>query len=67
MRTTQDEATVRLYYLSDAAEGGMAQTLMYGPLSEAMAMAAQQDEAVQDGLWIATSNDVVAWRDLAEG
>ncbi|EGD59209.1 hypothetical protein Y88_1271 [Novosphingobium nitrogenifigens DSM 19370] len=67
MRTTYEDATVRLYYLSDGPEGGVAQTLMYGPLSDAMALAAQQEPAVQDGLWIATSNDVVAWRDLAEG
>lgn len=66
MRTTQDEASVRLYYLNDGPDGGQAETLMYGLLSEALALAAQQDEAVQDGLWIATSNDVVAWRDLVE-
>lgn len=66
MRTTQDEASVRLYYLDDGADGGQAETLMYGPLSQALALAAQQDDAVQDGLWIATSNDVIAWRDLAE-
>jgi len=66
MRTTDDTATVRLYFLSDGPDGGMAETLFYGPLAAAMAMAADQDEAVQDGLWIATSNDVVAWRDLAE-
>jgi hypothetical protein len=65
MRTTQDEASVRLYYLNDGPDGGMAETLMYGSLSDALAMAAAQDEAVQDGLWIATSNDVIAWRDLA--
>jgi hypothetical protein len=66
MRTTQDEANVRLYYLNDGPDGGQAETLMYGPLSEAMAMAAAADEAVQDGLWIATSNDVIAWRDLVQ-
>lgn len=66
MRTTDDTATVRLYFLGDAAEGGLAQTLMYGPLAEALAMAARQDAAVQDGLWIATSNDVIAWRDLVD-
>lgn len=66
MRTTDEEATVRLYFLSDAGDGGQAETLMYGPLSAAMALAAQQDEAVQDGLWIATANDVIAWRDLVD-
>jgi len=66
MRTTQDEASVRLYYLNDGPDGGQAETLMYGPMSEALALAARQDEAVQDGLWIATSNDVIAYRDLVE-
>lgn len=64
MRTTYDSATVRLYHLSDGPEGGAAETLFYGPLSEAMALAAQQSEAVQEGLFIATDNDVVAWLDL---
>jgi len=64
MRTTQDEASVRLYYLNDGPDGGQAETLMYGPMSEALALAARQDETVQDGLWIATSNDVIAYRDL---
>jgi hypothetical protein len=66
MRTTHDEARVRLYYLDDNAEGGRAETLMYGTLAQAMAHAAGQDPAVQDGLWIATDNDVIAWRDLIE-
>lgn len=66
MRTTDLGANVRLYHLADGPDGGHAETLMYGTLAEAMAVAAQQDEAVQDGLWIATSNDVIAWRDLAE-
>jgi len=67
MRTTHEGATVRLYHLSDGPEGGMAETLFYGPLAEAMALAAQQSEDVQDGLFIATDNDVIAWLDLAEG
>lgn len=67
MRTTHEDATVRLYHLIDGADGGSAHTLMYGPLGEAMRVAAAQDEAVQDGLWIATDNDVIAWRDLAGG
>lgn len=66
MRTTQDEASVRLYYLNDGPDGGQAETLMYGPLSQALALAAQQADSVQDGLWIATSNDVIAYRDLVE-
>ncbi|VWX52812.1 hypothetical protein [Novosphingobium sp. 9U] len=66
MRTTYQDASVRLYHLDDAGEGGTATTLFYGPLSEALALAAQQDEAVQEGLWIATDNDVVAYLDLDE-
>ena len=66
MRTTQEEASVRLYYLTDGADGGAAETLMYGPLSQALALAARQDSTVKDGLWIATSNDVIAYRDLVE-
>ena len=67
MRTTFESATVRLYHLDGASEGGAASTLFYGPLAEAMALAAQQPEAVQDGLFIATDNDVVAYLDLLEG
>lgn len=66
MRTTYDGATVRLYHLSDAAEGGTAATLLYGPLAEALALAAQQPAEVQDGLFIATDNDVVAYLDLID-
>ena len=64
MRSTFSEATVRLYYLDHEAEGGGAETLMYGTLAEAMAMAAQQPEDVQEGLFLATDNDVVAYLDL---
>lgn len=64
MRTTFSEATVRLYHLDGAAEGGAANTLFYGPLLEALAIAEQQPEEVQDGLFIATDNDVVAYLDL---
>ena len=64
MRTTYDSATVRLYHLSDSEEGGAATTLFYGPLSEAVHIAQQQSEDIQDGLFIATDNDVVAWLDL---
>ena len=65
MRSTGDGVTVRLYHLSDA-EGGGAETLLYGSLSEALAMAAQQSEDIQDGLFIATDNDVIAYLDLIE-
>jgi len=66
MRSTYADASVRLYHL-DETEGGTATTLFYGPLHDALALAAQQDEAVQAGLWLATDNDVVAYLDLTEG
>jgi hypothetical protein len=61
MRTTFISANVRLYHLDRDAEGGAATTLCYGTL------AAQQPEDVQEGLFIATDNDVVAYLDLLEG
>ncbi|MCW1382908.1 hypothetical protein OLX02_08735 [Novosphingobium sp. KCTC 2891] len=64
MRTTHNDATVRLYHLADGPEMGSAETLFYGPLAEALALAAQQPEDVQDGLFLATDNDVVAYLDL---
>lgn len=64
MRSTFDEVTVRLYFLDPEAEGGAAETLFYGPLSEAMQLAAKQPEEVQAGLFLATDNDVVAWLDF---
>ena len=64
MRTTFETASVRLYHLDDAGEGGAVTTLFYGPMGEALAIAAQQPEAVQDGLYLATENDVVAYLDL---
>lgn len=66
MRSTYDEATVRLYHLGDGPEGGSAETLFYGPLSRAIEIAAGQPEAVQAGLFLATDNDVVAYLDLIE-
>jgi len=65
MRTVSASATVRLYHL-DEGEGG-ATTLMYGTLAEALSLARQQPEGVQDGLWLATDNDVVPFLDLEEG
>lgn len=64
MRTTYGSATVRLYHLDDAGEGGAATTLFYGPLSEALLLAEQQDALTQEGLFIATDNDVIAFLDL---
>ena len=66
MRTTSSTASVRLYHLDDSGEGGAATTLFYGPLGEAMMIAAQQPEEVQAGLYLATENDVVAYLDLDE-
>ncbi len=64
MRTTHQDANVRLYHLGDDAEGGCAQTLCYGPLSDALELAAAQPAEIQEGLFIATDNDVVAYLDL---
>ncbi|GLT01407.1 hypothetical protein GCM10007897_28010 [Sphingobium jiangsuense] len=66
MRSTFGGATVRLYHLDDAAEGGAATTLLYGSLDEALRVAASQPEEVQAGLFIATDNDVIAYLDLIE-
>jgi len=66
MRTTHDSASVRLYHLSDGPEGGAAQTLLYGTLAEALALAAQQPNEIQADLFIATDNDVVAYLDLID-
>jgi hypothetical protein len=62
MRSTFGSASVRLYHLDDGDP--VAETLFYGPLAEALAIAAAQSEDVQAGLWIATDNDVVAYLDL---
>lgn len=67
MRTTFSDAAVRLYHLDDTSEGGAATTLLYGPMHQALALAAEQDEAIQAALFIATDNDVVAYLDLIEG
>ena len=67
MRTTYGSATVRLYHLDGNAEGGFANTIFYGPLEEAMRIAGDQPEAMRDGLFLATENDVVAYLDLLEG
>lgn len=67
MRTTSDAVSVRLYLLDSAVEGGAAMTLFYGPLGEALAVADQQPGEVQEGLFLATDNDVVAYLDFIEG
>ncbi|WP_421855107.1 hypothetical protein [Novosphingobium sp.] len=66
MRSTHENTSVRLYHLSDGPEGGAAQTLLYGTLAEALALAAQQPEEIQADLFIATDNDVVAYLDLVD-
>ena len=66
MRTVSSGVSVRLYHLDDSGEGGAATTLFYGPLGEALRIAAQQEEDVQAGLYLATENDVVAYLDLEE-
>lgn len=64
MRTVSDDVSVRLYHLD---EGGGTTTLLYGTLAAALALAATQAEAVQDGLFLQTSNDVVAYLDFIKG
>jgi hypothetical protein len=39
----------------------------YGPLAEALLLAAEQPAEIQNGLWIATHDDVVAHLDMIEG
>lgn len=63
MRTISSDVAVRLYYLDDG-EGGTASTLFYGTLAEALAMAAAEPDDVQSGLFLQTSDDVVAYLDL---
>ena len=67
MRATADHTSVRLYHVDRESEGGGATMLFYGPLSEALMLAGTQSEAVQDGLFIATDNDVIAYLDLITG
>ena len=67
MRSTYQDATVRLYHLDAESEGGASETLFYGPLAEALDIAAAQPESVQEGLFLATDNDVVAYLDLRAG
>ena len=66
MRSVSDTISVRLYHLDGEMEGGAATTLFYGSLAEALAIAARQPTEMQDGLFIATDNDVIAYLDLIE-
>ena len=65
MRTISHDVAVRLYHLDD--EGGVATTILYGTLAEALARAAAEPEEVQAGLYLQTSNDVVSYLDYCEG
>ena len=67
MRSVFLDSPVRLYHLGDGNDGGSAMTILYGTLAEALAEADRQPEDVQDGLFIQTSNDVIAYRDYLEG
>jgi hypothetical protein len=64
MRTVFDDAAVRLYHLD--GDGGAATTLIYGTLAEALAVAAEQPAEIQDGLFLQTSTDVIAYLDFIE-
>jgi len=64
MRTTDEDARVRLYHLDP--DGGATTTLLYGSLSEALAAAEKEPEELQGELWLQTDNDVVAYLDLIE-
>lgn len=65
MRTISEDVAVRLYHLDD--EGGTAATLIYGTLAEALALAAEQPEDMQAGLFLQTSSDVIAYLDYLDG
>jgi hypothetical protein len=67
MRSTGNDFSVRLYHLDANGEGGAATTIFYGPLVQALDIAAQQLPDVQDGLFIASDNDVIAYLDLIDG
>ena len=65
MRTVHDHASVRLYHLD--ADGGGVETLFYGPLADALRIAAGQSEAMLAGLFLQTSNDVIGYLDFMDG
>ena len=65
MRTVSSDMPVRLYHLDE--EGGVATTILYGSLAEAIAAAEREPEEVQAGLFLQTSNDVIAYLDFLEG
>ena len=65
MRSTAEDAAVRLYHLD--IESGAATTLLYGSMAQALAAAAAEPEEVQEGLFLQTRDDVVAYLDLLGG
>lgn len=65
MRTISEDVAVRLYHLDD--EGGVATTILYGTLAQALAAAAAETDDVQAGLYLQTSNDVISYVDYLEG
>ncbi len=65
MRTVSQDVSVRLYHLDEA--GGVATTLMYGTLADALAVAARQDADIQADLFLQTMDDVVGYLDFIEG
>ena len=65
MRTVSADVPVRLYHLDE--EGGVATTILYGTLAEALAAAEREPEEIQAGLFLQTSNDVVAYLDFLGG
>jgi hypothetical protein len=65
MRTVSDDVAVRLYHLDE--QGGVATTILYGTLAEALAAAANEPEDIQAGLFLQTGNDVIAYLDFLEG
>lgn len=56
---------MRLYHLAEA-EGGGATTLYYGALAEALKIAADQTDEMQEGLFLQTESDVVGYLEFIE-
>lgn len=65
MRTTSDSDAVRLYHLDP--DSGATSTLLYGTMTEALRAAEAEPEDIQEGLFLQTSNDVVAYLDFIDG
>ena len=63
MRTTFDDAPVRLYHLGD---DGIATTIAYSTLTRALEIAAGQPVEDQADLYLQTDNDVVSYLGMAE-